>query len=102
MTTKRFSALCADGPINPTLQLRSGQVVPCKDKVKIPTLRQKRSGWGTRQSKVKSYGKAGYEREAMAAAGRPASLRIASARSVRSQVKPGPVRPKWPYEAVSR
>jgi len=43
-----------------------------------------------------------YEREAMTAAGRPASLRISSARSATSQVKPGPMRPKWPYEAVSR
>jgi len=56
MTTKRFSAAYADGQINPALQLRSGQVVPCKDKVKIPTLRQKRSGWGTRKSEVKSDG----------------------------------------------
>ena len=30
----------------------------------------------------------------------PAHLRNASARSVRSQVNPGPLRPKWPYAAV--
>lgn len=31
---------------------------------------------------------------------RPAALRSASTRSVRSQVKSGSSRPKWPYAAV--
>ncbi len=35
-------------------------------------------------------------RETATAPRLPASLRMASALSVRSQVKPGPLRPKWP------
>src|SRR5215472_1019476 len=38
---------------------------------------------------------------AVATAPRPAALRSASARSVRSQVNPGPLRPKCPYAAVA-